>query len=246
MSLASVSSQQNAAANAASAAAAAAVAANANASTSAASSASSSSASNPLTSLSGNFNDFLNLLMTQLQNQDPTSPMNTDQFTSELVQFTSVEQQINTNGSLTKLIQLTQGDEMLQASSIVGKTVDVNTNQLPLQNGSATLNFTTPTAEPVSISIYNAAGTQVNNVSLQSTQGTNTWTWNGQASNGATMPDGAYTVAIFGGANGATPTAVPFTVQGTVTGVQAQSGTVNLQMGGVSTSMGNVQQVVGN
>ena len=53
-------------------------------------------------------------------------------------------------------------------------------------------------------------------------------------------------LAIFGGASGATPMAVPFTVQGTVTGVQAQSGTVNLQMGGVSTSMGNVQQVVGN
>jgi flagellar basal-body rod modification protein FlgD len=238
---ASVSSQQNSAA--ASAAAAQAVAANATAASSAAST-TSSSASNPLASLSSNFNDFLNMLMTQLQNQDPTSPMNTDQFTSELVQFTGVEQQINTNGSLTKLIQLTQGDEMLQASSIVGKTVDVNTNQLPLQNSSATLTYTAPAAEPVSIAIYNGAGQQVNNISLQAAQGANTWTWNGQTSSGTTAPDGAYTVAIFGGANGATPTAVPFTVQGTVTGVSAQTGAVDLQMGGVSTSMGNIQQVV--
>ncbi len=239
---ASVSSQQNSAA--ASAAAAQAVAANASAASSAAST-TSSSASNPLNSLSNNFNDFLNMLMTQLQNQDPTSPMNTDQFTSELVQFTGVEQQINTNGSLTKLIQLTQGDEMLQASSVVGKTVDVNTNQLPLQNSSGTLTFTAPAAEPVSIAVYNAAGQQMNNYSLQATQGANTWTWNGQTSAGTTAPDGAYTIAIFGGANGATPTAVPFTVQGTVTGVSSQtSGTVDLQMGGVSTSMGNIQQVV--
>ncbi len=238
---ASVSTQQNSAA--ASAAAAKAVAANATAASSATSS-STSGGSQSLASLSSNFNDFLNLLMTQLQNQDPTSPMNTDQFTSELVQFTGVEQQINTNGSLTKLIQLTQGDEMLQASSIVGKTVDVNTNQLPLQNSSATLTFTAPAAEPVSIAIYNASGQQVNNYSLQATQGANTWTWNGQSSSGTTAPDGAYTVAIYGGANGATPTAVPFIVQGTVTGVSAQTGAVDLQMGGVSTSMGNIQQVV--
>ncbi len=242
MSLASVSSQQNSAA--ASAAAAQAVAANASSATASAASTTSSSASNPLTSLSSNFKDFLNMLMTQLQNQDPTSPMNTNQFTTELVQFTGVEQQINTNGSLTKLIQLTQGDEMLQASSIVGKKVDVNTNQLPLQNGSGTLTFPAPAAEPVSIAVYNAAGQQVNNISLQATQGANTWTWNGQTSAGTTAPDGAYTVAIFGGVNGSTPTAVPFTVQGTVTGVSAQTGAVDLQMGGVSTSMGNIQQVV--
>ena len=61
-----------------------------------------------LTALSGNFGDFLKLLMTQLQHQDPTSPLDTNQFTSELVQFSAVEQQINTNTSLTKLIQLTQ------------------------------------------------------------------------------------------------------------------------------------------
>jgi flagellar hook assembly protein FlgD len=54
-----------------------------------------------LNSLSANFGDFLKLLMTQLQNQNPTSPLDTNQFTSELVQFSSVEQQINTNTSLT-------------------------------------------------------------------------------------------------------------------------------------------------
>ena len=56
--------------------------------------------------LSGNFSDFLTMLMTQLKNQDPSSPMDANQFTSELVQFSSVEQQINTNGNLTQLIQL--------------------------------------------------------------------------------------------------------------------------------------------
>jgi flagellar basal-body rod modification protein FlgD len=240
MSLASVTAQQSAAAAAAQAAAQQAATQNA----SSAASATSSSAANPLVSLSSNFNDFLNMLLTQLQNQDPTSPMSTDQFTSELVQFTSVEQQINTNNSLTKLIQLTQGDELLQASSIVGKTVLVNTNQLPLQNGQATLQFTAPAAEPVAIAIYNSAGQQVNTVTLNATAGTNTWTWNGTDSNGNPVPDGAYTVSVYGGPQGTTPSALTFAVEGTVTGVSAQNGAVNIDMGSASTSMSNVEQVI--
>lgn len=241
MSLASVTSQQSAAAAAAQAAAQQASTAQ---STGSASGSSSSSAANPLVSLSSNFNDFLNMLLTQLQNQDPTDPMNTDQFTSELVQFTSVEQQINTNNSLTKLIQLTQGDELLQASSIVGKTVLVNTNQLPLQNGQATLQFTAPAAEPVAVAIYNSAGQQVNTVTLNATAGTNTWTWNGTDSNGNPVPDGTYTVSVYGGPQGATPSALSFAVEGTVTGVSAQNGAVDINMGSTSTSMSNVEQVL--
>ena len=75
------------------------------------------------------------MLMTQLQNQDPTSPMDTNQFTTELVQFSSVEQQINTNTSLTQLIQLTQAGEMMQASAMTGKQVTVTSDHVPLQNG---------------------------------------------------------------------------------------------------------------
>ncbi len=241
MSIASVTSQQSAA-QAAQAAAQSAATAQSTAST--ASSSSSSSSANPLVSLSSNFNDFLNMLLTQLQNQDPTDPMNTDQFTSELVQFTSVEQQINTNNSLSKLLQLTQGEELLQSSQMVGKTVLVNSNQLPLQNGQATLQFTAPAAEPVAIAIYNSAGQQVNTVTLNATAGTNTWTWNGTDANGNTVPDGAYTVSVYGGAQGATPTALTFAVEGTVTGVSAQNGTVNIEMGSASTSMSNVEQVL--
>jgi hypothetical protein len=83
-----------------------------------------------LGSLSDNFTDFLSLLMTQLQNQDPTSPLDSNQFTSELVQFTSVEQQISTNTDLTQLIQLTQASQIEQSASFIGKSVTVNSTQL--------------------------------------------------------------------------------------------------------------------
>src|SRR5665213_245839 len=88
---------------------------------------------NPLASLSSNFGDFLSMLMTQLKNQDPTSPMDANSFTSELVQFSSVEQQINTNTSLTQLIQLTQAADVTQSSALLGKQVTVQSTQMPLQ-----------------------------------------------------------------------------------------------------------------
>jgi flagellar basal-body rod modification protein FlgD len=196
-----------------------------------------------LGSLSDNFTSFLSLLMTQLQNQDPTSPLDSNQFTSELVQFTSVQQQIDTNSDLTQLIQLTQASQIEQSSAMIGKPVTVTSSQLSLQDGTAAINFNTTSAEPVGIAIYNASGVQVQTATLTSTAGANTWTWNGQNANGTTMPDGAYTVTVNAiGVNGAT-SAVPFTVTGTATSVQNNSGTVDLQMGGLTLPFSAVDSV---
>src|SRR5689334_12779923 len=176
-----------------------------------------------LASLSSNFNDFLKMLMTQLQNQDPTNPMDTNQFTSELVQFSSVEQQINTNTSLTQLIQLTQAGEVMQGSSMTGKRVTVSSDHLPLQNGQGTIQFTAPAAEPVDIAIYSDSGVKLSDKMLMATKGTNTWTWNGTTSSGSTVPDGSYKVAVTGGNADGTTSALATSVVGTATGVQSQS-----------------------
>src|SRR5580698_7789113 len=124
------------------------------------------SSTDPLSSLSSNFGDFLNLLLTQLQNQDPTSPMDANSFTSELVQFASVEQQINTNTSLTQLIQLTQVADVTQSSAILGKQVTVQSSQIPLQDSSGTVNFTTPSAEPVTITIRDSNGSTLQSATV--------------------------------------------------------------------------------
>ena len=196
-----------------------------------------------LTGLSNNFSDFLSLLMTQLQNQDPSSPLDSNQFTSELVQFSSVEQQISTNTDLTQLIQLTQASQVEQSASMIGKPVTVNSTQLSLQNGKADVNFVTQTAEPVAIAVYNAAGSQVTTATLTSTVGTNNWTWKGQNASGATMPDGAYNVTVTAiGSSGGT-SQIPFTVTGTATSVQNNSGTVQVQIGGLTLPFSAVQSV---
>jgi flagellar basal-body rod modification protein FlgD len=212
-------------------------------STAATASAASPPAADSLGSLSSNFNNFLSMLMTQLKNQDPTSPMDTNQFTSELVQFSSVEQQINTNTSLTQLIQLTQGGEVMQASAMTGKQVTASSDHVPLQNGKGTIQFSTTTAQPVDIAIFDANGAKLSDAMSMSSAGTNTWTWNGADGSGRTVPDGSYKFAVVGANADGTTTALAASVIGKATGVQNQSNGIQLQLGALSIDFSKVQSV---
>ncbi|MCF3946514.1 flagellar hook assembly protein FlgD [Acidiphilium sp. AL] len=193
--------------------------------------------------LSSNFSSFLNLLMTQLRNQDPSSPMDANQFTSELVQFSQVEQQINTNSSLGQLIQLTQAGDLTQASAMLGSKITAQSNEIPLQNGKASLSFTSPVAGPVAIAIYNSAGQQIRDAALTATQGSNTWNWDGTNNAGTVMPDGAYKVAVIGANGNGSTSALPFTVTGTATGVSSGTNSVSLNLGALSVPFSSVVSV---
>src|SRR5690349_24810600 len=85
-----------------------------------------SSTASSNTTLAGNFQTFLTLLTTQLQNQNPLDPLDTNQFTQQLVQFASVEQQLKTNDELSSLVSLQQTTQAAQALGFVGKTAVVN------------------------------------------------------------------------------------------------------------------------
>lgn len=197
-----------------------------------------------LTALSSNFSDFLNMLMTQLKSQDPSSPLDSNQFTQELVAFSGVEQQINTNNSLTQLIQLTQGSELMQGASLTGKQVMVQSDQIPLQNGSGSVRFTAPSAEPAAIAIADNTGHVVRTMALDAQAGTNTWDWNGTSDSGAKLPDGAYHISVYGTDAGGGTTALPFTVVGTVTGTQnSGSNGMQLQLGALGVGFGAVQSL---
>lgn len=195
-----------------------------------------------LASLTGNVSDFLGLLMTQLKNQDPTSPMDTNQFTNQLVQFSSVEQQINTNTSLQQLIQLTQGGELLQSAGLVGKPVQVTSDRIALQSGRGTIQFDAKTAEPVAIGIYTEAGVKLRDAVLTSQPGSNAWSWDGRDSQGKAVPDGAYRTYVTTG-SGDAARSLPFTVSGTVTGVGKSGNALQLQLGTLKADLSAVQSV---
>ena len=198
---------------------------------------------NALASLTSNLNNFLGLLMTQLKNQDPTSPMDTNQFTSQLVQFASVEQQVNINNGVQSLIQLTQANGVLQSSSLVGKTVSATSTQMSLQNGTGSIQFTAPAVEPVTISVIGSDGSTIQQVSLTSATGQNSWTWNGSDSSGRQMPDGAYKVAVSGSTAGTPATAIPFTVTGIASGVVTQDNVQQVRLGQVTLPVSAIQSV---
>ena len=202
-------------------------------------------AGNALQQLSGNFNSFLNMLMTQLQNQDPTNPMDSQQFTTELVQFSGVQQQVATNTNLSQLIQLTQGSDIMQSSSMVGQKVQVQSSQIALQNGTGAINFTTSAAEPVTVQISDAAGHVLRTASLTSKAGANSWTWDGSTDNGGSEPDGAYNIAVTTPDATGKGTAVPFTVLGTATAIAKGTGTsgVDVSLGKLAVDMGSVQSI---
>ena len=212
---------------------------------SSASSGSSSTSSDALSSLTSNYNQFLTLLTTQLQNQDPTSPMTSDTFTSELAQFAGVEQQIQTNTNLTQLLSLNQDNEVSQSTSLVGRQAVASSSQLPLQNGSAELQISPTSAETVGIAITNSAGSVVKTQTLSLPAGTTNWTWNGQNDSGDTLSDGNYSAAVVTQDSSGNTTAVPFSVVGTITGISKDaSNGVDVDMGASTIDMSNVTSLL--
>jgi len=211
---------------------------------SAASAASTASGASAAAKLGGNEQTFLKLLMTQIQNQDPTSPMDTNQFTTELVQFSSVEQQISTNTSLNSLIQLTQSGQLLQSSSLVGHKVLLNAASMPVQGGSGALQFTAAAAAPVTITVFDNKGAALSQQTVNAQSGVNSWSWNGMNANGQVQPDGAYKVTATTTDSTGTLQPVPFAVIGTATGLVKSGTSLNLQVGSLNTDVSTVQSVL--
>ncbi|GBQ18906.1 flagellar hook assembly protein FlgD [Gluconacetobacter sacchari] len=215
----------------------------ANTSSATSSSGTDSSSSSALSSLADNYTTFLSLLTTQLKNQDPSSPMNTDTFTSELAQFAGVEQQVETNTKLASLISLNESGQMSSDTTLVGHQATANTTTLPLQNHSASLSFTGTSGQTVAIAVANSAGTIVKDVVATAGAGTDNWTWDGKDNNGNQLPDGAYSVSVQTVSASGTTSALPFTVTGTITGIQKGTSDMQVQMGSATIPMSNITNV---
>jgi flagellar basal-body rod modification protein FlgD len=214
--------------------------------TSASSSAAQAAGSSASQQLAGNFDTFLQLLTTQLQNQNPLDPLDTNQFTEQLVEFASVEQQINENTNLQTLISMQQTSEATSALQLVGSTVTVGGNAAALSNATnsaATWSLTTTTPATATVTVTSAAGTTAYSGTMALNAGTQAFTWNGQGSNGQTWPDGTYTLTVSAaGANGQA-VSVSTQVQGTVSGVNLTSNPPTLTVNGQSVQISQVTSI---
>ena len=196
--------------------------------------------------IAGNFNTFLQLLTTQLQNQDPLDPLDTNQFTQQLVEFAGVQQQIDTNQNMQTLITLQQTSEATAAMQFIGSTVTVTGNTATLSAGTpASWSISSPSPATGNITITNSSGQTVYNGTTPLNSGSNTYSWNGQGNNGITEPPGTYTLAVTGtGANGQS-VAVTSQVSGTVTGVNLSQSPPQLLIGSQSYAISAIQSITG-
>lgn len=195
--------------------------------------------------LAGNFSTFLTLLTSQLQNQDPLSPMDSTQFTQQLVQFSQVEQQIKTNQNLEGLAQQYQAASAGAALSYLGKNALIQSDTLRLSGSSAQWGYSLPsTANSVRLEVRDASNRTVFQANGISSAGDHIYTWDGKDSNGNTMPTGNYHLVVT--AQDASGTAIDSTIttQEIIRGVDFSSTTPQIITDSGSHAIDTVRAVV--
>jgi flagellar basal-body rod modification protein FlgD len=194
--------------------------------------------------LAGNFQTFLTLLTTQLKNQDPMSPLDTNQFTQQLVQFASVEQQLKTNDQLTSLVTLQQTAQSTQALTFVGKTAVVDGSTTQLTNSKATWDLNVPTNAKVSISITSSTGQTVFSGNYNVQAGSNqTFAWDGKGNDGTQWPDGKYKMTATAADTAGNSVAVTTQIQGVVSSVDLSQSPPLLSINGQTYTVNQVKSI---
>ena len=207
---------------------------------------SASSGTNALASqqIAGNFQTFLQLLTTQLQNQNPLDPLDTNQFTQQLVEFAGVEQQLNANSSLQTLVSLQQTAQSTQALQFVGKTAVVNGSTNTLTNSSATWDVNIPSSSTVTISIANSAGQTVFTGNYSAAAGNNQpFTWDGKGSDGTQWPDGQYSLTATAADASGNSVGVTTQIQGVVSSVDLTQSPPLLTIAGQTYTVNQIQRI---
>jgi flagellar basal-body rod modification protein FlgD len=204
---------------------------------------SSTSVTGALTSAAGSglssvdFNTFLKLLVAQLKNQDPLNPLDGTEFTGQIAQFSTLEQQINGNNYLSQILEQRDYGQQTLATSYLGKVVLAPGTGISLgDSGGTEFGYKLDgTASKVDVSIYDEDGTLVRSVSGDGAEGNHIVTWDGKDDDGNTLAAGNYTVAVKSTDKDGKVVATTPMVYGKVASILNDSGTSSLIMADGST-----------
>lgn len=194
--------------------------------------------------IAGNFQQFLSLLTTQLQNQNPLDPLDTNQFTQQLVQFASVEQQLKTNDTLSSLLATTQASTTANAAGFVGKDVTADGSSASLSGGSASWTLTADKAvAKATVTIKDSDGSTVMTKTTSLPAGAQTFTWDGKNAGGTLQADGSYTISVTGTDASGQAVSVSSDISGTVTGIDVSGATPVLTVNGANVPLSSVKTI---
>ena len=206
----------------------------------AANSASKSSAASD--ALLGNYDLFLSILTTQVQNQDPLNPMDSSEYTTQLVQYSSVEQSIQTNKYLEELVSSMAANQASSYVNYLGSTVTASGSTTMLEDGNANWAYNLPEDASGTVTIKNSNGGTVYEGEVSLSKGNGTYSWDGVGSSG-NSPDGAYTISFDLKNTSGNSVLAKTEVSGKVDEVDLSGETPYLKVGNVSIPVSSVQSV---
>lgn len=184
--------------------------------------------------LTADFSMFLKMLTTQMQNQDPLNPMDTAQYTQQLVQYSQVEQSIKQNTTLTNILARLSSQDLTQSSSLIGREARFDSAVSPLGDDGARWGWTSDrTLASLEATITDASGTVVATQAIDPAK-TGTFRWDGALAGGGTAPMGSYTLGLKG--TDGSGNAATLSIQGmaVVDGVTVENGVTTLTANGVN------------
>lgn len=193
--------------------------------------------------------EFMQLLMAQMQHQDPTQPMDNTQMVSQLAQFSALEQQTNTNSILQSMQTEQNGSMNMTNSTLIGKSVTVNDANVSIatQGIGTAVSFGLPqAASAVTVTITDSSGNTVKTMNLGAmAAGSQSVNWNGLSNANVAQPAGTYQVSVTATANGAAITPTQQTTS-TVSSVSFAGGTTVLNLAnGATASPSNLMSING-
>ena len=196
------------------------------------------------TKLTDNFETFLTLLTTQLQNQDPLEPMDPSEFTDQLVQFTEVEQSIATNKKLEQLVSLATQSELSGAVSFIGKQIEAKENRSILKDGQANWKYELDeSAEDVTLRVLDSSNVAVFKTNGEKDIGPNKFQWDGKDKEGNQLPNGIYTLLVTANDKRGNTINSSTNMVSSVDGVFTKDGANMLDVGGISIPLDQVISV---
>lgn len=194
-------------------------------------------------SIAQNFDQFLMLLVAQLKNQNPTDPLDTNQFTQQLVSFASVEQQIKSNESLNAMMASMNANNAMGALEFVGKSVTATGTTTNLKSDGANWKLDSDRDGTASVTIKDLSGNVINTFTVTIKKGTQDFKWDGKTATGNNAPAGAYSITVDGVDMSKNKLNVTTTIEGIVDRVDLTKTPPSLVIGATSVSLSAVKAV---